>query len=379
MARGALLDFVEHPDVEEIVLVDRDADRLQARAKWLSSGKVRTVEVPIEDSGRLSEALRGSDVCLNATFPELNRAVMECCLEAGLHYTDFGGLFHWVPGQFELHEKFERAGLTAVAGSGSAPGIVNVMAAYAAAQLDSVEGVRILDGIVNFAPSSSPFAAPYAIDTLVREFTMNPVTFRDGEWVEVLPFAEPEEVDFPAPVGRQTVFHTIHSEPYTIPLSFKDRGIRHVSFKLSLPNAFETQLRLLVGLGLFGESPVATGRGECVPRDLTMALIAATSKPAAEEKIDDHKCLRVVTDGRRDERARRVILDMVVSPYQPWGLPTGTMSVGFPAAVTCRLLGSDRVTRRGVYGSEACIPPEEYFEELAKREMKVVFREEGSL
>ena len=171
---------------------------------------------------------------------------MQACLEAGLHYTDFGGLFHWAKDQLALHDRFAAAGLTAVAGSGSAPGIVNVMTGYAAGQLDTVESVRILDGIVNNAPSSSPFAVPYAVMTLVREFTMNPVSFVDGDWVELEPFAGGEEVDFPEPVGRQTVFNTIHSEPYTIPVSLRDKGIRHCSFKLSLPKEFEIKLRLLV-------------------------------------------------------------------------------------------------------------------------------------
>lgn len=372
MAMGAILDFVEHPDVEQVLLIDVDAAALRARAEQLKSSKVATAAASIGDGKGLVAVLAGADVCLNATFPELNVPVMGACLEAGLHYTDFGGLFHWAKDQLALHDRFADAGLTAVAGSGSAPGIVNVMTGYAAGQLDTVESVRILDGIVNDAPSSNPFAAPYAVTTLVREFTMNPVSFVDGDWVTLEPFAEGEDIDFPAPVGRQTVFNTIHSEPYTIPVSLRGKGIQQCSFKLSLPKEFEIKLKLLVQLGLFDAEPVEVGGVRVAPRDVTLRLIEQSTRAAGPlGPPDDHKCLRVVVRGTCGGHEHEIVLETLIHPYAPWGLAMGTSSVGFPAAVTCRLLGSGVITRRGVFGSEACVPPEPYFAELAKREIEV--------
>jgi saccharopine dehydrogenase-like NADP-dependent oxidoreductase len=79
----------------------------------------------------------------------------------------------------------------------------------------------------------------------------------------------------------------------------------------------------------------------------------------------------VVVTGNRGGREHEITLETLIHPYAPWGLSMGTSSVGFPAAVTCRLLGSGVITRRGVFGSEACVPPEPYFAELAKREIEV--------
>ena len=97
----------------------------------------------VTDHAAMVAALDGCDVCLNATLPYFNEGVMEACLEAGAHYTDMGGLFHWAKKQLAMRDRFAAAGLTAVCGSGSAPGIVNVMARYAALRLDTVEWVRI--------------------------------------------------------------------------------------------------------------------------------------------------------------------------------------------------------------------------------------------
>jgi lysine 6-dehydrogenase len=273
-----------------------------------------------------------------------------------------------------MHERFRAAGLTAIVGSGSAPGIVNVMARYAYLRLDTVEYVRIRDGIVNFAPPPAPLVAPYALDTLLNEFTMNPWTFVDGNYRELTPFSGAEEVDFPEPVGRQTAFHTIHSEPCTIPASFGDKGIREVSFKLSLPKTFEQKLRLLVDLGVSGTEPVTFDGMSIEPRKLLIHLVDRSlekldSEPPAAP--DDHKVLRVSVRGTRGGQLQDYVMESVLHPHREWDMPTSTWTVGYPGAVTTRLLGAGVIDRPGVYGGEAVIPPEIYFAELNKQGIHV--------
>jgi lysine 6-dehydrogenase len=374
MAAGAVRGLIEAEDVEEILLVDRDAAALERRAQEMSSGKLVTRVIDLGDRRALVEALRRSDVCLNATFAYFNEAVMESCLEAGAHYTDLGGLFHWAKKQLAMHERFVDAGLTAIAGSGSAPGIVNVMARYAYLRLDTVDHVRIRDGIVNFAPPAAPLVPPYALDTILNEFTMNPWTFVEGKFRELAPFSGAEEVDFPEPVGRQTAFHTIHSEPYTIAVSFADKGIKEVSFKLSLPKAFEQRLRLLVELGVSGTEPVSLDGISVEPRRLLLQLVdrsLATLEETPPAKFDDHKVLRVIVGGTKDGQGLEYVMDCVVHPHAGWHMPMSTWTVGFPAAVTSRLLGAGVIERPGVFGGEAIIPPETYFAELNKQGIHV--------
>lgn len=374
MASGAVRGFIEAEDVEEILLVDRNAASLERRVQEMSSDKVKTLVLDLGDHAALVDALRQSDVCLNATFAYFNEAVMEACLEAETHYTDFGGLFHWAKKQLAMHARFRDAGLTAIAGSGSAPGIVNVMARYAYLRLDTVDYVRIRDGIVNFAPPSAPLVAPYALDTILNEFTMNPWTFVDGEYKELTPFSGAEEVDFPQPVGRQTAFHTIHSEPCTIAASFKDKGIQEVSFKLSLPEAFAQKLRLLVDLGVSDTAPVALDAISVEPRKLLLQLVEKSLEKLASApptKLDDHKALRVSVRGTKDGQVQDYVMECVVHPHEEWNMPTSTWTVGFPGAVTTRLLGGGVSDRPGVYGGEAVIPPETYFAELNRQGIHV--------
>ena len=329
MALGAVREFVEHDEVEGLVLADADVAALRDRVQALDSPKVSQMVVDVTDQAGMVASLDGCDVCLNATLPYFNEGIMEACLVAGCHYTDMGGLFHWAKKQLAMSERFAAAGLTAVVGSGSAPGIVNVMARYAALRLDTVEWVRIRDGIVNFAPAWAPLVPPYSLDTLLNEFMMNPWIFKDGEWTEMSPFSGAEAIDFPEPVGTQTCFYTIHSEPQTMPVSFRDKGIREVSFQLSLPRVFEDKLRFVVELGLADTDAFEVGGTPVVPRDVLMALVdrsldAAREKAAAQGRTlpppDDHKVLRVDVRGTKDGQVLDYRLESIQHPYPTWGM-----------------------------------------------------------
>jgi saccharopine dehydrogenase-like NADP-dependent oxidoreductase len=303
-----------------------------------------------------------------------NEAIMEACLKAGCHYTDMGGLFHWAKKQLAMGDRFEAAGLTAVCGSGSAPGIVNVMARYAEQRLDTVEWVRIWDGIVNWGVAAAPLVPPYSLDTILNEFLMSAWPFEDGDWKEYAPFQGAEEVDFPEPVGTQTCYYTIHSEPYTIPVSFKDKGIRECFFKLALPAKFEQKLRFLCDLGAAGTEPINVKGAQVVPRDVVLELVDQTLKEASAKepaKLDDHKVLRVGVRGTKDGQTQDWCMETVLHWYAEWNMPCSTFTVGYPAALTARLLGRGVIERKGAFGGEAAIPPETYFAELNKRGIHV--------
>jgi len=364
---GAIRDFVEHEDVKQILLADLNLEAIEARQRSLNSEKVLVSKLDLNDHSALVTLLEDYDVCLNATSHHFNMKVMAACLESRTHYTDFGGLFHWARQQLEMDEQFREAGITGIVGSGSAPGIVNVMARYAYDHLDTLETIKILDGIVNFNITEDMFVPPYAIDTLLDEFEMSPYEFVAGEFVEMEPFSGEEWVDFPEPIGRQKVINTIHSEVATMPISFQDKGIQNVAFKLSLPKIFEEQLKFLTAIGLGSAKSVDVRGQQVVPRQLLASVLREGKQPVFD-KHDDHKALRVVAEGTKDGVKCKYVIDTVISPYEKWSdMSQGVFSVGFPAAVTTRMLGAGQITKRGFFPSEGCIDPEIYFNELEKR------------
>ena len=179
--------------VDEVVIADLDLDQAGVVADYIKSPKVKISQVDVNDHEGMVEVLKGSDACFNGTVYYTNLPVMEACLEAGVHYTDMGGLFFTTRKQLELSDRFAEAGLSAVLGMGSAPGVPNLQTRYIADRLDSIESIKIYDGIMP-PPTDDP-KFTYAVPTIVDELIMEPMVYMDGDFKACLLYTSPSPRD----------------------------------------------------------------------------------------------------------------------------------------------------------------------------------------
>jgi saccharopine dehydrogenase-like NADP-dependent oxidoreductase len=368
-AQGVIRDLCTSPGVTEVVLVDleKSKDVLASRQHAWGEGKASIRIADAADPTSLRAAIRGAKVTANCVGHDFNLRVMEACLAEGSHYLDTGGLFHVCRKQMQLDLQWKQAGLTAILGMGSAPGIVSVMAGYCGHYLDTVEYIYLRDGIANYAKSDFPITIPYAPQTLLQEFTDPAYIFENGEWQEVPPFSLGETIDFPQPVGTMTVYPTLHSEVATVPVSFKAKGIKHMSFKLGLPADFEQKMRFLAGIGFGATTPLCVKGAKIAPRDYFVALAETFPKPTG--KPADYKCLRVDARGTKSGDDIEMRLEMMCSPCEAWNMKTGPYSVGVPVGITARMLGTGIITERGCVAPELGVPAETFFTFCGKRDM----------
>ena len=366
---SAIYDFVENNDVEKILLIDINDEALKIRKGVVKSPKVETAVIDLTDTKTLAKALEEYDVVINGSSHVFNMAVMDACILSKTNYTDFGGLFHWAVEQLKRDEDFRKAGITGIVGSGSAPGIVNVLTKYATDRLDTVEDILILDAIINRSASGYGFVPPYALNTIIEEFTMNNFEFIDGKMTELPPFSGKLTVDFPEPYGRLNLYNMIHSEVATMPIVYKDRGIKNVAFKLALPTLFEERLRFLIENGLGSEEKINVKGAEIKPRDFLLEVFE--TKPGTKTGTpDDMKLLRVIVKGTKDGKKCTYEVETDLH-HHPWGLSNGHFSVGFPGAITAKMLGRGQVKEKGFFTGEQVVDTEIYFRELAKRDVHV--------
>jgi saccharopine dehydrogenase (NAD+, L-lysine-forming) len=127
MGRITVRDLAETARDADIVVADRDVKAARRVAKAMPR-TVRVVEADASDPSALARALDGARVLINACHHDFNLRVMDAALQMGAHYADLGGLFHVTKLQMKRDAEFRAAGLLALCGIGSAPGIVNVMA-----------------------------------------------------------------------------------------------------------------------------------------------------------------------------------------------------------------------------------------------------------
>jgi len=395
MGRWTVRDLTESEGVDEVVVADLDGSRAREAAGWAAarSGSNGTAQVSglgldAGDGDALRRAFDGADVVCNCAVHATNLPVMEACADAGTHYVDLGGLYHTTRRQLALHDRFVAAGVTAVVGMGGSPGTTNVLAALAGRDLEVVEEVEVRLGVADFAPSAAPVPVPYAIQTILDEFAVPAVTFRDGRLVEVPAMSEQEELDFPPPVGRVRVGHTLHSEVATLPLHFADRGIRSVSFKVGFPAGFMDKLALLTALGLADTLPVELPSGPVVPRELLVHCITKTATmPGPEAAPDDAEAIWVRVRGRRagpsgdpalapredslDGSPVERLAECVVRPHPAWQAGAGQLDTGVPPSIVAQFLATKVIDRPGVLTPEDAVPPEPYLAELTARNLEV--------
>lgn len=374
MGRITVRALAEDARVKRVTVADLSEAAAQRTIDWLERGRKKAVAAAcdVRDADGLAKLLSGADVILNATDYPFNLDVMRAALSARIPYADLGGLFHMTRKQYELHDAFAKAGLTAVLGIGSTPGITNILARFAADQLDTVERLDVRIGSADLRSGNVPFAPPYSIRTILDECTLEPMVFEDGETHPVAPLSGQEAITFPAPVGQATAMYTLHSEVALFPVSFAERGLKHASFKIAFPPDFLDQLHLLVDLGLADTSTI-TVRGarkgqtaQVAPREVLVALLQRRAETLPAGEPDDCDVLRVVAAGTQGGVPMELTEEMVVLPYKPWGIAAGDLDTGVPLAIAGILLASGEARLPGTHGAERVFDPVAFLRELAR-------------
>jgi saccharopine dehydrogenase-like NADP-dependent oxidoreductase len=357
----------EYPDIDQITIADYHEGRARELAESLRSSKLQVRQIDVNDEERLRALLRGADVALSAVDYVFNQPILRACIQEKVHYADLGGLFHMSRTLMAMNEEVEAAGITAVMGMGGTPGITNLLARVAVEQLERVESIKVQLGCADATPSSAPLVPPYSMRTILDEFTKEPQVFQDGQWYPQRPLSGQEEIRFPEPVGQATAVYSLHSECATFPVSFKDKGIRHVYFKIAFPTDFMNKLKFLVDLG-FGSDKLLSIRGASVsPREVLTRLVE--SFPAESIEPQDCDVLRVITTGEAAGQKLEITNQVVVHPYRRWGVSAGALDTGTPLAIVGRMLANGEITRRGAHGPEVCVPSAPFFRELARYDM----------
>lgn len=361
-------DLANDPRVSQVVIADINMDQAKIVADTLQSPKVVLEKVDFQNMGAFVESLKGSHACINATIRHTNLQVMEACLQAGVPYTDMGGLFFVTREQLKLTERYAASGLSAVLGMGSAPGIPNVQARYAADRLDRVQAIKIYDGIK--PPASDDPSFTYSVPTIVDELTLEPMVYRNGEFIPRPPLSEFEDYWFHPPLGTLPMHLSLHSEVATLPISFAGKGVEECFFKINywgMAKDVVEKIRVLADFGFGGRLPITVGEQEVVPYDLMVTLLSSYVPPitaflAPPVQKPPNWVKEIVTEvsGFKDGKPMTYRLGTLTCK--------GALPTGVAPAVTAIWLAEGRIPA-GVHPPETVIDPVPFFQELENREI----------
>ena len=366
-AQGSIIArrLSELPAVEEVVCGDYNESAARRVAGSLK--KARAVQVNAGDLPRVLETTRGAALIVNALPPDFNPNVMRAALENHSCYQDLASgpvedtdFISSVRRQLELDGEFAAAGLSALFNTGSAPGLVSVLARNAVDKLDTVERIliAIYDGI--WTNRFIPFW--WSPETAFGDMAAEPVNFVNGKFEVVKPYNDPQVIDFRGLGPRRVVDHE-HEEPVTFGLLSKEafKGCRNVTFKYGGPAVDLSES--LYKMGLLSREPVEVGGAKVVPLDLVCKLTPpAPADPdsirqaLSEGMAQEEGAVLVRVDGAL--RGKTVRIDSYVNApglteaFEEHGITHETFVTGQSAFAFSKLFVDGRIRQKGVFPPE---------------------------
>ncbi|MGC9319328.1 MAG: saccharopine dehydrogenase family protein [Armatimonadota bacterium] len=351
MGSRAVRDLARQPDLEALVIGDYNETAAQALAEDIRDERVSARKVDATDHEGLVAALASFDVAASAVGPfyRFERMCAAAAVEAGCHYVSLCDDYDATQAVLELDGEATGRGVTILTGLGWTPGISNVLARRAAEQLDEVRAIEVAWG--SSASDSEGFAV--ILHTL-HIFSGTVPSWQGGRLVEVAAGSGRQRVRFPEPLGECTVFHLGHPEPVTLPLTYE--SVETVTLKGGLSEDMLNWLaKLMASLRLSNTH----GKRVAVAKLLKALLpvIGRIGRPA-------HPCsgIRVDVKGMRDGETTTITYGAADNMERLTGLPL---------AIGAAMIGRGEITQRGVMAPEACIPPDTFIAELAKRSITV--------
>jgi saccharopine dehydrogenase (NAD+, L-lysine-forming) len=265
-----------------------------------------------------------------------------------------------------MDDKAKKAGVSALIGMGSSPGVANILVRFCAdSLLDQVEAVDIYH-----AHGGEKIEGPAVVKHRIHSMKIGIPMFLNGKFTTVNLFddsgkALEEEAVF-QDVGTYNVYGYPHPETITLPKYLK--GVKRVTnLGLVLPPAYAELIKGMVRLGVTDEKPIEVQGHKIVPLEFAVAYILSQRERLLKEaKIDQPMgCLKIVVKGVKDGGKNTYIFSM---SSRGQGMGEGT---GIPAAIGAIIMGTGKITQKGVLPPEACVNPMDLLE-LAKTKVKAV-------
>lgn len=344
----------------EIQIGDINIEKAKEIAEETNPEKITTAKVDATDKKSIKNAIKESDVVLNCIGPfyKFGPPILEAVIESKIDYVDVCDDLDATEELLDMNEKAEEAGISAVVGMGTSPGIANLLIKFCADSL--LKDVDAID--IYHSHGGEETEGPAVVKHRIHSMTIPIPVYDEGEMKRVNMFTEEgksyeETIEF-KDVGTYDVYLYPHPETITLPKHIE--GVNRVTNKgLVLPPEYAEYIKGMVKMDLTDEEPIEVQGQEVVPLEFAVAAIIDKREEFLEEAgiTGPRGCLRIDVKGENDEGEEVTYVFSLSSETQ--GMGEGT---GIPAALGAMLTGQEKINKTGVLPPEACVEPIELLE-----------------
>ena len=345
----------------EITLASRTlskCDAIAASVKLRTGRVIATSKVDADNSDETAALIRksGASLLINVALPYQDLNLMDACLKAGIHYMDTANYeppevakfeYSW---QWAYQEKFEKAGLSALLGSGFDPGVTNVFTAWALKHhFDEIHTLDIID--VNGGDHGHAFATNFNPEINIREVTAACRHYEGGKFVESAAMSKHQPFTCPDGVGTYEIYRMYHEELESLVKHIPT--IRRAQFWMSFSQNYLKHLEVLQNVGMTRIDEVEYNGVKIVPLQFLKAVLPNPSDLGKTTK--GKTCIgNVITGVKSGERKAIYIYNICdhAACFSEVGSQAISYTTGVPAMIGAKQMLSAGWHKPGVWNIE---------------------------
>lgn len=357
-------DLVEYSDFDEIMIADIDIKKAKAFKREVKDRRVEIMRIDVRNQDELRNALKQYDIVTNALPFEFDDIVTKWAVKLGLHGTDIATSEY----QLSLDSKAKEKGITFVPGIGATPGTTNLMAKKGVQMLDEVEEIEIF-----WAAFRCTAPSPGLLYTTIWEFDPKleeRVIYENGQYKQVPPFVGNKEVDFHEWIGKRTTVIVPHSETKTLPMLVPN--IKRIVVRGTWPDETMELLKVLLYFGFYENKPVNFDGVSIKPMSFIYRFLLH-NQYAKKTKVWGYGLVVHVYGKKNGRKALVKIKNWHPKPEEWGGERAYFKPIGIPLSIGTQFIAKGKVAGPGVLPPELAYEPDEFFEELHKRKIKITY------
>ena len=336
-------------------------DKFQAELKDKTATKITTAQVDANDVNQLIALIERErpDIVINVALPYQDLTIMDACFATKTDYVDTANYepedtakfeYKW---QWAYRERFEKAGITALLGSGFDPGVTGVFCAYAQKHyFDEIHSIDILD--CNGGDHGYPFATNFNPEINIREVSANGSYIENGKWVETKPMEIKRVYNFDQ-VGEKDMYLLHHEELESLALHIK--GVKRIRFFMTFGQSYLTHLKCLENVGMTSITPILFEGKKIVPLQFLKAVLPdpASLGPRTVGKTNIGCICQGIKNGKPVNYYVYNVCDHQAC-YREVGAQAVSYTTGVPAMIGAMLVMTGKWKKPGVYNVEEFDP-----------------------
>ncbi len=303
---------------------------------------ITPIQADLSKEEVIGELIKDCDLVINAVPGHMGFKTLETVIDHGKNVVDIA---FFPEDLFLLDALAKEKGVIAISDIGVAPGMSNILTAYASSQLDKTDKVKIMvGGLPRHRQLPWEYKAVFSPADVIEEYTRPARIVRAGKEVILPALCERELIEFEG-IGTLEAFIS--------------DGLRSLIKTIDAPDMEEKTLRypgharqmeILRDAGFFSQEEKHIGNVYMKPLDMTSEILFDQWK--MEEGEVDITVMKVIVSGIKNGKARTITYDLY-DEYDPEsGIHSMARTTGYTATITARML------LNGMYDQKGVSPPE---------------------